>query len=477
MMLDAYAAEQTATPRQRIGRMAERVFPDDLMLVLAALLIPITLLPPVCRLSPFTLGLFHVSNDLIIGAFVLEYALKLLAAESRLAFVRNPWRLLDILVIGLALVDYLPLAVRGNRASPLLRLLRILRVAALTGRSAKRAGLIPANHGAPRVEAPMQMRLFEEGADIRGATQDEVRRHVKSPTNTWADLQYVRECDLGFVGELTGIPPEALRGKIIQELFPRIETFRDQTTIFLWDSRLVNPGAPGGPILIEKSNLLIVCSGPNVLTLSTGSSDLVDRILRQGLPMKEEPFAARMIFATLRGVVSDCETIVRTMEHRVAQLEDAPVGVAGDVFFEETFHLKKEIQKTRYNLWHIRQVLDSIRGRRPAAALGSEAMAEQFQQLQSEAQYLYETIENVRDGLMSLIELHLNTVSFEMNRVMRVLAIITCVSVVPAVIGSLLGQNLPDQPFGITLPEVALLAFILMLLVLYAFWRKGWLRG
>jgi Mg2+ and Co2+ transporter CorA len=86
-------------------------------------------------------------------------------------------------------------------------------------------------------------------------------------------------------------------------------------------------------------------------------------------------------------------------------------------------------------------------------------------------------MENVRDGLMSLIELHLNTVSFEMNRVMRVLAVITCVSVIPTVIGGFLGQNLTDQPFGITLREVTFLAAVLMLLTTYAFWRKGWLRG
>jgi Mg2+ and Co2+ transporter CorA len=464
------------TLRQRVGKFAERTLPDDLMLVLAALLVPITLLPLAWTLSPFTSALFLHLNNLIIAVFILEYFLKLLAAESRWAFARDPWRMLDLLIIALAVVDYLPFAVSGNRASPLLRLLRVARFAAIAGRSARRAGLIQGAVAGPMEVHPLEMRLLEGDRDIRTAEPDEVRRHVKSPTDTWVDLQHVGERDLGFVSELTGLPEQTLRGKVIEELFPRIETFRQQTTIFLWDSRLADPTAEDA-IRIEKTNLLVVCSGPNVLTLSTGNSDLFERIVRAGLPMPDEPFSARVLYALLRAVMSDCETIVRALERRTASFEDAPVGAVGDAFLGETFHLKNEIQKARYNLWHIRQVLDSIRTRRPAATLGSEVLAGEFEHMQAEAQYLYETMENVRDGLMSLIELHLNTVSFEMNRVMRVLAVITCVSVIPTVIGGFLGQNLTDQPFGITLREVTFLAAVLMLLTTYAFWRKGWLRG
>ena len=90
--------------------------------------------------------------------------------------------------------------------------------------------------------------------------------------------------------------------------------------------------------------------------------------------------------------------------------------------------------------------------------------------------YLYETVNNVREGVLSLIELHLNVVSFEMNRVMRVLAVVSVLGLIPAVVGGLLGMNLADNPWPVTLPQVTFAVCFAMVTSLYFFVAKGWLR-
>jgi Mg2+ and Co2+ transporter CorA len=92
------------------------------------------------------------------------------------------------------------------------------------------------------------------------------------------------------------------------------------------------------------------------------------------------------------------------------------------------------------------------------------------------ADYLYETVNNVREGVLSLIELHLNVVSFEMNRVMRVLAVVSVLGLIPAVIGGLFGMNLRDNPWPFTLPQVTFAVGSAMVTCLYFFVAKGWLR-
>jgi len=85
-------------------------------------------------------------------------------------------------------------------------------------------------------------------------------------------------------------------------------------------------------------------------------------------------------------------------------------------------------------------------------------------------------VTNTREGVLSVIELHLNVVSFEMNRVMRVLAVVSVLGLIPAVIGGLLGMNLADNPWPFTLPQVAFGVCLGMVLGLYLFLVKGWLR-
>ena len=59
---------------------------------------------------------------------------------------------------------------------------------------------------------------------------------------------------------------------------------------------------------------------------------------------------------------------------------------------------------------------------------------------------------------------------------MMLLAVISCLGLIPAVVGGLLGENLVHQPYNVTIGEVFFLVLALMSLALYAFYRRGWLK-
>jgi len=471
-------APRTRPPlRERLSRTIEEIFADDVMLVLAALLVPITVLPLIFSFSPTMEFLLDVANYAILAAFVLEYVLKLCVAPSPWDFVRDPWHILDLGIILLAGIDLLPFVPwKGGRASPLLRLVRIARVFAVAGRAVKRADL---HRGAAATAGPrreIRIRLIEEGGEVRDAMREEVVAAIRSPTRTWVDIQECSEGDVDFICEALEIPPYMLDRRTILESLPHVDFFRNYTTIFLWDSRLVPREGEGKRIAVEKGSFLILCANDNIVTIFPGKSDLLDRVLAHGVAIPEESFTVRALHAVLRRKVRDYEGIVHALEARTAALEEVQVGKAPPRFLEETFHLKREIQTVIYNLWHVRQVLDSLRTRRVALVDLRDESLDLFSVLHDEAHYLLETIQNVKESLISLIELHINAASFEMNRVMRVLAVITALSVIPAVIAGLLGENLSDQPYSLTIFEVGLIIGTLMFLALFGFWRKGWLR-
>lgn len=101
---------------------------------------------------------------------------------------------------------------------------------------------------------------------------------------------------------------------------------------------------------------------------------------------------------------------------------------------------------------------------------------EPFRFLSDDANDQYEAIEDLRESLQGLVELRLNVSSFQMNRVMRLLALLTALALIPATVGGLLGMNLGDAPWSATLPKVAFGVAAGMSLSLYIFAIKGWLR-
>src|SRR5437764_11288842 len=99
-----------------------------------------------------------VGEWLVIGLFALEYLVHLALADDRWAYVRNPWRIVDALIVVAPLVSLLPWAPEFLRSSPALRVLRLARVL-LFGARAKRGLVAGADMGirAQRPAGPLRV--------------------------------------------------------------------------------------------------------------------------------------------------------------------------------------------------------------------------------------------------------------------------------------------------------------------------------
>lgn len=291
----------------------------------------------------------------------------------------------------------------------------------------------------------------------------------------WVDFQDVSRVDIDFISDVLKIPVIVLESKAIKESYPRIDYFPDYTTIFIRDTKLQSEGAGIKDINISKNNMLILCAKNYIATISTDKNELFDDV-SGSLAAKDEELIIGILYSIFKRKIRDYEEIVRLLEQKTTAMEELPAGTAKPSFLEETFLLKKEIQKIHSNLWHFRQVLDAARTRKVALTGLKDEHLSLFDILYDEAVYLFETSENVRDNLISLIELHINTVSFGLNRVMRMLAVITSLALIPSIVSGLLGENLIDSPYPVTIFEIFFLVLSTMLLAAYTFYRHGWFR-
>ena len=97
--------------------------------------------------------------------------------------------------------------------------------------------------------------------------------------------------------------------------------------------------------------------------------------------------------------------------------------------------------------------------------------------LQDGVSYLNEIAEDLVNNIRSTIDLCINQTSFETNKILKILAVITSMSVIPSAVGVLLGMNLLDVPYSASLWEVVLVLVISMSFVSYVFIKLGWLKA
>jgi hypothetical protein len=76
--------------RHKLREPVYQLLSDHLMIVLALLLIPTTILPFLFTFSQFMLALFEIVNYTVIAIFTIEYFSKLYVAESRKVYALDP---------------------------------------------------------------------------------------------------------------------------------------------------------------------------------------------------------------------------------------------------------------------------------------------------------------------------------------------------------------------------------------------------
>lgn len=184
----------------------------------------------------------------------------------------------------------------------------------------------------------------------------------------------------------------------------------------------------------------------------------------------------RATVALLGAILRTNTDIVESFESTLLTLEAEQSTLKNEAFLKRTFDLRTDILRVRSSLQHIRTVLRELaRGDLTLGTLEDKDRA-LFRLLAEDAGDLYEAVEDLRDSLQALVDLRLNVSSFQMNQVMRLLALLTALALIPATAGGLLGMNLTDAPWPGTLAQVAFGVAAGMALSLYIFVVKGWLR-
>lgn len=455
-------------------RLVERYLSDAVLGFFALLSLILFIAPFV---FPFSAAANTVVTALELGIillFVLEYLSGFLLAKNKLAYIANGWRVVDMVIIISALIAFVPFMPDVLRHSPIFRLVRVGRIALLGVRSS--LALKPVDNTSNAISSETAenlrvLRLDNSGKQFEAISWEQGLSRIRNFEPDWLFISGVGESRLEPITEALGVPVSSVKG-LFRSASAGFDTLEHFSTFFV---RYPMPMLPGERLI--RTPILLVGTADNVVVLSRDKTDLDEKIqLRLASIDANTAKIVRATLALVSEIMLAYSHVTESLEVSLANLESAQHRLGDEVFLARTFELRADILNARGSMKHIKSVIRDLYSGKVVITSSSQSDREPFRYLADDANDLYDSLEDLRESLQGLVDLRLNVSSFQMNRVMRLLALLTALALIPATVGGLLGMNITDAPWPGTLSQIAFGVGVGMTLSLYIFAIKGWLR-
>ncbi len=438
---------------------------EPVMGFLALVAMSVGIAPVLFSFPPVLEEVCDAAGWLVVALFGVEYAANFANAPDRRRFALDPWRIFDLVIIVAALASLLPAVSDTARLGPALRMMRLFRIVLFGTRVGHGLGrpALPPPHSIATGDPHVMVLRPGDASPQQGEWQG-LLRWAAAPTGEWLHASNLSREHLREIATAAGAPHLMVEAALHESSYPRLESGPHWTALTL--------SIPSRGEDMHRDPVLLLVTDRDVLSLALHPLDL------QKPPAGFEalPWGPRCALHIIRRVLDRNEELAGRLERAVRQLEELPPAVSPQSFFEQTFRLKRQLATAKGDLWRLRGLLEMLSdGRRKLPGLDPDPR-DGLRELSGEADYLHETVDDIREALLSIIDLHIAVAGHDMNRFMRLVAIVSVLGLIPAVAGGLLGMNLADSPWTVTLGEVAFVTLVLMIGVLYAFMAKGWLR-
>ncbi len=470
-------------PKSRLRETVDAIFSDKFMIFLSVILIPIILLSFVPSIPRSVLDFLDICDWTILFLFVAEYTSKLYLAQDRWKHFKSPWHLIDLVIIVLPFVQYIPQLGLGTIGSPslLLRLLRLPRALAVGSRAVAGRRTSTQTPTVAAMKAPDTIiRQFDSDLNQteRTLTWDELKAHM-SDTNKqeWFDIHNLSDEGFSMLSKVLRISEPHFKSRLVDDIYPHIDYLQQASFIFLQSGEIKYPEHAGNYLTISRSGIIVICNGPKIITASRHKVELFEKAFASVRQLgKNGAFVVPVLYGILEQMLEDYRAILSEIELEVIKIGGTLRSKLPRDFLERIYQLNKEVSRLVSNLVHFKDLLSIVISKKVPLQGFDKNAEEAFHVLQGDATYLNEIADDLMGNLQSIINLYINRTSFETNKILKVLAVITSISVIPSAVGGLIGANLLDVPFGAYLWQVVFMMGIVMAFTVYVFYRLGWLK-
>ena len=291
---------------------------------------------------------------------------------------------------------------------------------------------------------------------------------IRSPHHVWIDIKKSEKEDIKSVLKI--IFPEhhrLIEKECVGNATPKIEVFDE--ILFMVFKTLPEKS-------FSKSQMNIILGKDFLVTIRTGRTDLSKVVEYIKTTQKGGITSDYILYRILSHVLSHYTPVIESITDRVEHFAEKSIKDPRQELLRDIIKVKKESLDLHGIL---------IKEKGIAMSLWNDAYPQIRKKNIAYMRDLYDMVIQLtdseaiaRDILSTTIEIHVSSVSNKLNEIMKVLTIVTCFVMVPALIAGIYGMNFQHMPeisweYGY---YFALGMMGICMLVLYLFFkRRNWL--
>jgi magnesium transporter len=327
---------------------------------------------------------------------------------------------------------------------------------------------------------PEEMALSIIGFDPVGAwvetadTVDGLLRYRNDSGVTWINVNGLRDNDaLSRLAGEYGIHPLTIEDILNTERRPKVEEFDDY--LFVTLKEISHPDA--SPFVFDQISLVLTAD--TLITFQETAGDSFDGIRRRILNNvgRIRRFGADYLAYSLMDSVVDRYFLgLDTLGGDIEDFEERAVDDKDAAFIADVQAAKQRLHHIRRAVWPLRESLSTLL--RTESAFIREELDPFLKDLQDNVIQAAETVESYREAISGIMEVHLSAASNHLNKVMKVLTIISTIFIPLTFIVGVYGMNfanMPEIPTEYGYFVVWGLMILIAIGMILFFRKRGWL--
>ncbi len=290
----------------------------------------------------------------------------------------------------------------------------------------------------------------------------------------WININSLYDLDLlKKVGAHFGLHNLLLEDILQTEHIPKYEEFDKHLFITL---KMISVSEEG---TIDFEQVAIVLGKNYVISFQESPGDFFDPVRKRLLDASAQVRNKGSDFLFFRLIDVVVDNYFNVLEHSGDQLELLEAKTLDDSEesnLREILSVKKDLIYLRKSVFPLREALSKLS--KTESDVVQDNNLKYLSDIYDHTIHVIQSIETYRDLVSSLMDLHLSSISYRMNVVMKVLTIISTIFIPLTFLAGVYGMNFhyfPELDFPYSYPIFWLICLVLAVVMLIYFRRKKWL--
>jgi magnesium transporter len=296
-----------------------------------------------------------------------------------------------------------------------------------------------------------------------------------SGRTSWINIDGLRKADVEAVCASFDIHPLVVEDILSINQRPKLDE-ADESIFCLLNMLYYNVEEDA----VEQEQISIILTKEAVISFQEDARRDVFNPVREKLRQANSKIRQRgadfLCYVLLDMIVDNYFLVMEKLGNRIEEVEDEVARGNNPRALAHITRLRKELIVLKRNFNPVREVVNGFL--RSESELLEDRHTKYYKDVYDHIVQAIDLIENYRDIMVSMQDLHINNVNLKMNEVMKVMAIVTCLLAPATVIGGIFGMNFDanvnffHQKWGFYTAVGAMLFIPIAMLVIFR--KRGW---